>query len=148
MPVFDAQELFSENQAGIATTAIASTNYLDLQVARKLGPGNQLHVVVKVAEALTSSTATSVSVTLEGDSTSGFGSAATVQTIGSFTVGSAPLGTTISAPLSSSATAYRYLRLKYTCNTSNLETSGKYTAYLVETPQEDTLYSDGITITA
>ena len=67
----DAQLLFSDAQA--VTSAAGSTNTIDLGAVRDIGTGKTLYVVVTVDVAMTDASSDStVTVALEGDSTTSF----------------------------------------------------------------------------
>ena len=69
--MLDAQNLFSDAQA--VTAAAGSTNTIDLGIARDIGTGYPLFVALNVDVAMTDGSSDStVTVTLEGDSTTTF----------------------------------------------------------------------------
>jgi hypothetical protein len=140
----DAQLLFSDAQA--VTAAADSTNLIDLGVARDIGTGENLYVVVCVDVALTDgSNDSTVTVALQGDSTATITPDATESIItipalaaagnvyiAKLSPGSAPLG-------------YRYINLKYTPNNGNL-TTGSFTAFLAKDVQKYVSYADNVVI--
>lgn len=142
--ILDAQNLFSDAQA--VTAAAGSTNTIDLGIARDIGTGQALYVALNVDVAMTDSGSDStLTVTLEGDSTTSFTpdgtqdlfivpatSAAGYQAFARLDPGAAPL-------------QYQYIRLLYTPNNGNL-TTGTFTSGLVESIDKWTAYADGFTI--
>lgn len=143
MAYIDAQYRFSNAQA--ITASAASTNIVDLMAARNLGDGRPLWLVVACVVTMTDAASDStVAVTVETDDNSGFSSATTAQTVGTFAATSAA-GTRFQVRLQPFTTAERYLRLQYTVANGNL-TTGSYTAFLTTDPDRWTAYQDGLTI--
>lgn len=140
----DGQTTFSDAQA--ITSAAASTNVIDLSVARDMGIGQELYVVTVITTALTDSSSNStVAVTAETDTADSFGSATTAQTL--YTIAAvAAAGTVYVARLQPFATDERYLRLYYTPANGNL-TTGAWDSFLVATAQLSTFYPKGYEIT-
>lgn len=142
--IMDALLQFSDAQA--VTAAAGSDNTLDMGVARDLGTGEDLYVVVSVDVAFTDSSSDStLTVALEGDSTTTFSPDGTTTL---FTIPAlAAAGAIYYAKLSPGADAlqYRYLRLKYTPNNGNL-TTGSLTAGIVHGIQKFTAYAKGYTV--
>jgi len=142
--ILDAQLLFSDAQA--VTAAAASTNSVDLGAVRDIGTGQELYVMVTVDVALTDSGSDStVTVALEGDSTSTFTPDGTQDL---FVIPAlAAAGSVYYARLDPLAAPlqYRYIQLKYTPNNGNL-TTGSFTAALVMGIQNAKVYADNITI--
>ena len=140
----DALLQFSDAQA--VTAAAGSTNTIDSSVARDLGTGEDLYIVVSVQTALTDGGSnTGTTVALEGDSTDSFSPDATEDL---FTFDQAAAAGTVKikklspgmAPL-----AYRYLRLKYTPAGANL-TGGKFDAFITMNIDKYVAYADNVTI--
>jgi hypothetical protein len=130
--LMDKQTLFSEAQAITATAA--STNHIDLGVARNIGVGENLYLVLTVTEAFTDSGSDStVTPSLETDEDDGFATAlATIRTYDTLPALS-PVGTKKIYrldPVNDIGTYKQFLRLKYTVAGGNLST-GKITAGLV-----------------
>ena len=141
--MFDALNKFSDAQA--ITASAASTSGLDLSAARQMAAGRQLWVVVQCTTAMTDGGSDStVTVTVQSDSDSAFGSPTTVQTLTAFAATSAA-GTVVKAPLAIFGTAERYIRLYYTVANGNLST-GSFTAYLALDVQQADVYAKGYTI--
>lgn len=140
----DDQFMFSSAQA--VTASAASEDIVDLLAARNLGVGRTLYVVVKCVTAMTDASSNStVAVTVETDTAAAFSSATTAQTIGTFSAVSAA-GTKFVVPLAQFTTAERYIRLYYTVANGDL-TTGSFTAYLTDAPEQIVHYADGYTIT-
>lgn len=141
--LFDAMNKFSDAQA--VTAAAASTEYMDLGIARQIGDGENLYVMIVCDVAMTDGSSDStLAVTLETDDNSSFSSATTVQTIGTFAALSA-IGTKLIARLQPSTAYERYIRLYYTPANGNLST-GSFTAFLVKDVGNYKAYADNITI--
>lgn len=141
--ILDAQTLFSDAQA--ITAAAASTNYIDLGVARDIGVGEDIYVVIQVDVAFTDGSSDStLAVTIESDDNTSFSSATTVQTVGTFAALSA-IGSKLVAKVQSFTTPERYLRLYYTPANGNL-TTGSVTAFFCNGVDNIRTYADAITI--
>lgn len=141
--VIDAALRFSNAQA-ITATAV-STEYIDFGVARDMGIGENLHVVILVSTAFTDSGSDStVTVTLETDDNSSFSSATVAMTIGTFAALSA-IGSRLVARLQPLKVNERYARLNYTLANGNL-TTGALTAFVLSDVDLALLYPDAITI--
>lgn len=142
--LFDAQNKYSDAQA--VTAAAASTNIIDHGIARNMGVGENLYLVVICDVAMTDASSNStLAVTLETDNDVAFGSATTAaQTIGTFAALSA-IGTRLVARLAPSALNERYSRLYYTPANGDLST-GSFTAFLVKDIDAYTAYPDAVTI--
>lgn len=142
--ILDAQLQFSDSQA--VTAAAASTNYVDLGVARDIGTGESLYVVVVCEVAMTDASSDStLDVILYGDSTTTFTPDAQ-QTLFTFPAASAA-GTVKIAKLDpgSAPLAYQYIELYYSPTNGNLST-GTFSAYLTTNIDKYTSYADAITI--
>lgn len=139
----DAFQLFSDAQA--LTAAAASTNLIDLQAVRNIGVGENLYVVLIVDTALTDSGSNStVTVDLQTDDSSSFGSAATGQTL--FTIAAvAAAGTKYIARIQPGGANERYIRLYYTMNSGDLS-AGAVTAFITHDVDAYSAYPDGITV--
>lgn len=141
--LIDRQLRFSSAQA--VTAAAASTDLVDLGVARDIAPGQTLWVVIVCTTAMTDSGSNStLAVTVESDTAAAFSSATTVQTVGTFAAVSAA-GTVVKAQLAPMSTDERYIRLYYTPAGGDLST-GSFTAFITSDPDNWTAYADGITI--
>lgn len=140
----DAQLLLSDAQA--VTAAADSTNLIDFGVARDIGTGESLYLVVCVDVALTDGSSDStVTVALQGDSTATITPDSTVDL---FTIPAlAAAGNIYISKLDPGAgpLGYRYVNIKYTPNNGNL-TTGSFTAFFAKDVQKYVSYADGITI--
>lgn len=124
MAIEDLQLMLSNDQAVTATAA--STNYIDLGAARNIGIGEDMYVVFTVTTTTQSGGSTTLDLVLQGDSSSAFGSAATVQTLLSATAKATLVaGYQRVFRLQVFSTAYRYIRGYYTVNTSDF-TAGAF----------------------
>ena len=140
----DNELLFSDAQA--VTAAAASTNSIDLGSPRDIGTGENLYLVVVVKAAMTDAGSdSSVTVALEGDSTTTFTPDATEDVL------SIPAGSAVgdvfyvrlnpgSAPLQ-----YQYVQLRYTPQNGDL-TTGAFTAFITHDIQKFVPYPKGYTI--
>lgn len=140
----DSQLLFDDALA--ITSAVGSTNTIDLSAVRDIGTGRTLYVVVTVDVAMTDASSNStLAVALEGDSTTTFTPDATdtLFTIPAVTAA----GTVFIAALDPGMASlqYRYIRLKYTPANGDL-TTGTFTSFLALDVQKFTAYADAITI--
>lgn len=139
----DAQNLFSDAQA--VTAAAASTNIVDLGVARDLGTGQDVYLVVSCDVAMTDSGSDStLAVILESDNDVAFGSVDTSQSIGTFAAVSAA-GTRLIAKLAPGTINSRYIRVYYTPGNGNLS-AGSFTAFLTTDIDKYVAYANNYTI--
>ncbi len=139
--IIDAQNLFSDAQSVTGSTAVASTNYIDLSSVRDIGNGQPVYIGVSCDTQITGGT---LAVALEGDSATTFTPDAT-HTLFTFAASSAA-GTVKFAALDpgQDPLQYRYIQLKYTQSASL--TSGSVTAFITLNPQAWSAYADNITI--
>ena len=137
----DAQNQYSTAQA--VTAAADSTNSIDHQIARDLGTGRDIYIVVVCTVAMTDSGSDStVDVTIQ---TSADNSSFTkAQTIGTFAAVSAA-GTGLFAKLQPGVINARYSNVHYAINNGNL-TTGSFTAFLTTDIQQYVSYKKGYTI--
>jgi hypothetical protein len=122
--ILDEQTLFSDQQA--ITASAASSNVIDLGVAKDLGPGVPIPILIQVTEDFNN--LTNLAVALEVDDADTFGSPKIVQTT---TVLLADLvaGKQIPPMYVPQDVDERYARLNYTV-TGTAPTTGKVTAGL------------------
>lgn len=140
----DAQLLFSDAQA--VTAAAASTNTVDLGIARDIGAGQDLYVVSVCDVAMTDAGSDStLDVILYGDSTTTFTPDAS-QTLFQFAATSAA-GSILIAKLDPGSTPlqYRYIQLYYSPNNGNLST-GSFTSFITNDVQRYVNYANGYAI--
>ena len=141
--ILDSQLLFSDAQALTATAA--STNSVDFGSTLDLGLGQEIWVALNVDVAFTDvGSDSTITVTIENDGDSAFGSPTTVQTLGTFPALSA-VGAAIFARIQPGAIVERYARLKYTTANGNL-TTGSVTAAIVTGIQKQVIYPKGYVI--
>lgn len=143
----DAQNLFSDAQSVTtgSENGVLSTNVIDLGVARDLGAGEDIYVVVSIDTAMTSSGSDdTLLVELVTDAYAALNSPTLVQEIGIFPAVSAA-GTQLIAKLAPSSAYERYLGLRYTAATGPL-TAGAFTAFLTKDIERYRSYPNGYTI--
>ena len=145
--MLDAHNLFSDAQ--VLTTGsengIVSTNVIDFGVARDIGVGENLFLVVQVDTATTDTGSNStLEVRTQADDNEGFNSATNTALIGTFAVNSA-IGTRIVKRVDPGMFSERYGRLQYLATNGPLAT-GAVTAYLSKDVDLYTKYNDSITI--
>lgn len=131
--LFDAENMFSENQA--ITASGVSENILDLgapgtvpygsALVRSLGDGEPVPIVVQVTEGFNNLTDLSISV--EVDDNSGFASAKTVATSGAIALADLLAGYKFNPRFIPRGVNERYMRLQYTVGGA-APTTGKITA--------------------
>lgn len=141
--LIDSLLLFSDAQA--VTSAAGSTNTIDLSVTggRDIGTGEPLYIVMTVDVGIDAGK--TVTVALEGDSTTTFSPDATDTVFVTGTAGETA-GAVYIARLDPGMAAlqYRYIRLKYT--PSSALTNGTFTAFITHDIQKWKAYADNITI--
>lgn len=140
----DAQLLFSDEQA--VTAAAASTNTVDLGSVRDIGTGENLYVVCVVDTTMDdASDDSTITVALQGDSTTSFTPDATMDLF-TFPALSAA-GTVKVARLAPDAAPlqYQYIRLNYTPANGNLS-AGAFTAFITTDINMVKYYDSGFSI--
>lgn len=143
MSVIDAELLLSDAQA--VTASAASTNIYDASAARNLGVGKPIYAVARVATAFTDAGSDStVTVKLEADDDSAFGSVDATQTLGTFAALSA-VGTRLIAAIQPDILNKRYFRGYYTLANGNLSTGAIDLAITLD-PDLWAAYPDNVTI--
>lgn len=139
----DSQLLLSDSQA--VTAAAASTNYIDLAIARDIGTGEDLYLVSVCKVAMTDSGSDStLAVTVETDDNTSFSSALTAQTAFTFSATSAA-GTIKIAKLSPQVINERYMQVRYTPANGNLST-GSFSTFITNNIDRFVGYAKGYTI--
>ncbi len=141
---YDILNRYSNAQALTATAASASS--IDHSEPRDLGNGEPVFVVCIVTTAFTDSGSdTIVTVTVETDSDSAFGSPTVVQTLGAF--GAVPAaGSRLAALLQVDKVNERYSQLRYTMTTGGNLSTGNVTSFLCYDVQAYVSYPDAVTI--
>ena len=107
--IIDGQGLFSDDQA--ITANGASDNYIDLQVAGDIGPGNPIPIVIQLTAAAGGTTPT-IKVAVQVDDNASFSTPKTVAESNTLSGGAA--GDTLSIHFIPRGTDERYVRLYYT----------------------------------
>lgn len=134
--ILNTNELFSENQA-VTATAI-STNVITFPangtvvaeaaaIARNLGAGNEIPLLIQVTE--TFATATSITFSLESSAAAGLTSATVHWTSGAVPIATLIAGYKLPIRILPDGTMLQYLGMRYTVGGSNA-TAGKVTAAL------------------
>ena len=114
--IFDSTNLFSDAQ--VLTAPAASTNVIDQGVAKDLGKGTPIPMLVQVVAAITGT----LVVTVEVDDNDAFSSAKTVASY-TFPV-TAPAGAQSALNFVPQGTDERYVRLSYAGITGGAVTAG------------------------
>ena len=151
--IHDAQLLFSDAQAITGSASVVSTNVLDLSIARDIGTGGDLYVVVTTDVAFTAGGIT-VDVVLQGGATAGATTA--TQTLFRMPASTAagtifyarldPAGMSSAQALpTTSPTSYRFLQITYTVTGGTL-TTGTVTAFITSQVQQVPSYATGIIV--
>ena len=145
--ICDRENQFSDAQ--VVTTGsengILSTDKMDLGVARNIGAGEELWIVVIVDTTFTSSGSDdTLAVDLVTDDNPGLNSPTVIQRLGTFPAVSAA-GTAIKARVPFSTSYERYIGLLYTAATGPL-TAGAVTAVMTKNIDAFRAYADAITI--
>lgn len=139
----DAQQLFSDSQALVATAV--STNIIDFSQDRDIGIGKALAIVIVVKVALDRTTGDETyAVTVQTDDNAGFASPATL--VGPVSLLTYAAGTKFVIPIPPDKATERYMRLNYTLGgTTPL---GTLTAFLtsLDMIQNENVYNDAINI--
>ena len=144
--ILDALHQFSAAQA--ITAAAASTNYVDLGVAnRDIGAGEDLYLAVTVDVAFTDGSSNStLSVVIEGDSTTTFTPDAT-DTLGIIpALAAAGDKNYFRLHPGLASLQYRYIQVKYTPNNGDLST-GSVSTHIVRGIDANKVFPNGYTIT-
>lgn len=133
--ILDKQLMFSEAQSITATAD--SANVIDLGVARDIGVGEELYIMVKVDETFADSGSDStVTVALVTDDNAALSSDSTVRTL--VTLSALTAAGTIyyfKLPIEAGTAYERYAALTYTVANGNLS-AGKITAGIVKDIQK------------
>ena len=111
--IIDAQNLFSDAQALTGTSAVASTNIIDLTSDRNIGVGEPMAVVVTV-DVTAGGTTPSLVVAVQADDNASFSSPAVVLTGPSIAAAGLVAGAKYTYLLPANNGTERYIRLTYT----------------------------------
>lgn len=161
--IYDTQSAFSGaiaadgTRSGQAITATAiSTNVIDTRAGSKVGgptladlgtTGLPVYLIVQVGQAF--NTLTSLTITLESDSTANLATSATLHaSLGAIPLASLTAGAVLARiPLPVGATYERYLGMRYTVTGAN-PTQGTVFAFLAFEPGLNVAYPGGFTVDA
>jgi hypothetical protein len=142
--IHDAENRFSDAQDISGAGPDASTDVVDLGIARDIGTGENLYLVVSVDTTFVGGGIT-VAVTIETDNDEAFGSPTSpAQTIGTFAALSVA-GSRFVVRLQPDAINERFMRVLYT--QSGALTTGAVTAFIVHGIDAVTQYGIGYTVT-
>ncbi len=128
--IFDKTTLLSDAQAITATAP--STNVIDLGpiatgMARDIGKGKPIPLLVQVVEAFTAAGAATLTIALQIDTVENFASPTTVWTSGAVALADLKAGKVFVPEFIPRGTNERYMRLNYTVATGPM-TAGKIVA--------------------
>lgn len=141
MPYVDNNLVLSDAQAVTATAA--SSKSVDFATAlRNIGSGNEIELVVNVATACSSSTATTVTFAIQDSAdNSSFADVVVSPAVSaaSLTLGAEPFRTLLPRTLR------RYVQVNYTVATGSLA-AGAFTAYLTDERQDNVARPSGFTV--
>jgi len=142
MAIADAQLFMSDAQ--VVTTSAASTNVIDIGVARNIFDGQPVAVVLGIISSLTGTTPT-LTVAVQCDDNAGFASPTTLSST-VLTPAAVLAGTQFILPISVGANVERYVRVNYT--TGGTSPSVTLDAYLqpLDFISKQANYPDAITI--
>lgn len=138
--ITDKELELSSEQA--VTASAASTNYIDLGVARDVGVAGKLQLAISVPEGVTASGSATVTFQLQCDDNTSFSSPKNVLLTDAIGKADLPAGKQFYLPLPVGLDE-RYVRLYYTVATGPL-TGGKFTAQLVQGIQASKAYPDAL----
>lgn len=130
--ILDNETLFSDDQT--LTADAASEDIIDLGIARDIGVGKPVPIVIQVTQTFTGTSPT-LQAALEVDDNSAFSSAKVVVTTGTLT--DPQVGDRLNLNYVPEGTDERYVRLNYTVGGTS--PSGKVTAGVVDGAQNNTL---------
>lgn len=140
--ILDKTLMFSELQA--VTTTAPSTNVVDLGAVRDIGQGEELWLTVRVGTAAASTASSTVTITLETDTTSAFGAAVTLASSGAIAKAALTANTEVwKIPVPEGVK--RCLRLNYTVGTADL-TAGTFDAFLSLDRRQHSYYASGVPV--
>lgn len=144
--IMDKENQFSDAQA-ITATAV-STNYVDLGIARNIGVGENMYLVMIVTTAFTDSGSDStVTPSLETDDNTSFSSPVTLRTYDVIAALAAANTKRVYRiePYNDAGRFERYIQLRYTLANGSL-TTGAITAFLSKDAQLWAPYASGFSI--
>lgn len=134
-----------ELSAAQAVTATAYSNVIDLSIARNVGVGENLYLIVTCVVAMTDAGSDStVLAEIWTDTAAGLGTAALAQSIGTFPALSA-IGTRFVVRLQPDVINKEFMAVKYTVANGNL-TTGSFTAFICHDIDALTEYAIGYTV--
>jgi hypothetical protein len=142
----DAQNKLSAEQTVTtgSENGVKSENVIDLGVARRIGDGEDIYLVVQVTT-LMAGAGDTMTVDLTTDDNAGLNSATAIQRIGTFPANSA-VGTRLVQKLQPGAAYERYLGLLYTAAGSGALEAGAFSAFLTKDVDSLKVYPKGYTI--
>jgi hypothetical protein len=142
--LIDSQEYFDDNVQHL-TTEYSSNSIDSNAISRDLGTGKEIYIEVIVKEAFTDvGSDTTVTATLDIDTTAAFLTPTIAQTLGTFPALSA-IGTRLIARLQPGAIIDRHMKVKYTFANGDLMT-GKFSSFLTLGIDSNRTYPNNSTI--
>ncbi len=144
----DSRLEFSDAQAETTAATHNSDFQIDLEVARDMGAGQPLYLVVVVDTAVTSAGAATVTFNLVSDASAAIATNGTQTThassgaIGKDDLTAGTIAFQVALPIEGNAYE-RYLGVQYVIGTAAL-TAGAFSAFLTTTPHKIKAYADAI----
>jgi hypothetical protein len=146
--IMDALNLFSSAQTFTtgSENGVKSSSSIDLGVARDIGNGTPLYIVIQVATTQVATSADVTYVDLITDDNPGLNSAAVVRRLCTIPANSVA-GTQIivALPIEGSEAYQRYIGLLYT-SYDHEQTAGALTAFITTSPDKYKAYANGFDI--
>ena len=142
----DSQLLFSDAQTVTtgSENGVVSTSSVDLGVARSIGTGEDIYLVV-INDAATLGAGDTCDINLITDDNPGMNSYTVIAKLGTFGANSA-IGTKVVGKLPPSNSYERYIAIEYKAAGSGALETGQFTAFLAKDAQLNRNYPIGYTV--